>query len=275
MSRSEIFARINSKLIAKLESGVLPWRKSWLTSIPANLFSKKCYQGINYISLACDEVTSPYYFTFLQAKQKNLLIKKGSKGREIIFWKILKKDDSAIQDKDRPFLRTSYVFNLSDTEGYQPPTPTLQQPNVILNSIVETLNPHISTNFERCYYSPSMNKISTPPCTSFESEEEYFCAMFHELIHWTGHPTRLNRENSSKKGDSVYAKEELIAEIGASYILALCGIENTLDNSTAYLNSWLLQAHLDNSYLINAAVAAQKAVNFLLPVTEDTEEVLA
>ncbi|MCK6382140.1 MAG: hypothetical protein L6Q54_12935 [Leptospiraceae bacterium] len=97
----------------------------------------------------------------------------------------------------------------------------------------------------------------------FTGEEDYFSSLFHELIHWTGHPSRLNRE-SDRLVKEQYAYEELIAEIGSSYLLGMCGITNVLDNSSSYLSVWLSAAKGDNSYILSASVQAQKGINYLL-----------
>lgn len=99
------------------------------------------------------------------------------------------------------------------------------------------VKPVIKHNIRGCYYSPTEDYISIPPIRDFDSKEEYYSALFHEIIHWTGHPSRLNREASGRYGSEDYAYEELVAELGAAYLCAMCGISgNTLSNHASYID---------------------------------------
>jgi antirestriction protein ArdC len=278
MNRSDIYDAINTRILQNLENGQLFWRQPWKGGLPANYITKHVYQGINFLLLCMDSVSNPFYLTFLQAQSKKLRIKAGSKGRQITFYKLQEIANPAgidnvlpsgeLETKRFPYLKFSYVFNLEDLECYEIPQPTLSAPLDLLNEIVAKYAVDIRRNLERCFYNEQENYISTPDVSHFTCEEEYFAAQFHELIHWSGHPERLNRVRHLAKGDEIYAFEELIAEIGASYLLGLCGIQNVLDNSSAYLETWLRKAKGDNSFILSAAIAAQKAVNFLIPQPE-------
>ncbi len=267
-----MYDAINTRILQNLENGKLFWRQPWAGGLPANYITKHVYQGINFLLLCMDSVSNPFYLTFLQAKAKNFRIKTGSKGRQIIFYKLQDIDNvlpsGALETKRFPYLKFSYVFNLEDLENYEIPQPTLSAPLDLLNEIIAKNSVNVQRNLERCFYNEQENFISTPDVSHFTCEEEYFAAQFHELIHWSGHPERLNRVRHLAKGDEIYAFEELIAEIGASYLLGLCGIQIVLDNSSAYLETWLRKAKGDNSFILSAAIAAQKAVNYLIPQPE-------
>ena len=264
MNKEEIYNRINSQLLKQLEQGVLPWRKPWTEGVPKNYVSKREYQGINFLSLSCENVTSPYFLTFLQASEANLRIKKNSKGRLVVYYKIHSFIDSKTNEEITfPFIRYSYVFNLEDLEEYEYPKPNLKTGIELLSSISQTHKPDIRHNLTTAYYDRSNDFISVPSVKSFKNEEEYFSTLFHELIHWTGSGSRLNREKGSRFGDDSYCFEELVAEIGASYLSGLCGFNN-LSNSSAYLDNWLKAAKKDSSYILTAAIYAQKASKFLL-----------
>ena len=273
MKKQELFEQITNSILSEIENGKLVWRRPWKQGLPANYISKQVYQGINFLLLCLDNVSQPFYLTFLQAKQKELHIKKGAKGRQIIFYKMLsnfrQNNKGELEDDSFPMLRYSYVFNLDDIEGCEIPTPTLSAPSELLQNIISIHNPTIENNTTRCYYSQDRNLISTPAVNSFTSEEEYFSSLFHELVHWTGHKSRLNRQLTHDIKDDDYSFEELIAEIGSSYLCGLCGIENTLNNSAAYLNGWLKIGKMDKTFIPKAAIQAQKAVNYLINKTED------
>lgn len=268
MDKQMLFNTITASILGSLEKGCPPWRKSWTGGLPANYVSRKIYQGINFLCLAADLVSSPFYLTFLQAQQNKLRIKKGSKGRVIIFYKIQKYSEfnerEELIEKRFPLMRFSYVFNVEDCEGYTPPEPTLENPKSVLNQIIENHSLVFKHNQARCFYVPGIDMISVPPVNYFQSEQEYFASLFHELIHWSGHPNRLNRPQDFDRSEKVYAFEELIAEIGSSFLCGLCGITNTLDNSSAYLEGWIRIGKMDNSFIPAAAIEAQKAVNFLV-----------
>jgi antirestriction protein ArdC len=267
MNKTELFNQINNSIIKHLASGTLIWRQTWERGLPTNFISKKVYGGINFLLLCNERVNSPYYLTFNQAKQKQLHIRKNSKGRTIIFYKILTSEikvNGKTISQFVPLLRFSSVFNLDDIENFTPPNPTLKNPLKMLDEISIKHTPVIVPNYTSCYYSEKEDLISTPTVDKFDTEEEFFCSIFHELIHWSGHPSRLNRAKAGKFRIESYAFEELVAELGATYLLGICGITNTLDNSSSYISDWLSVAKGDNSFIISASIQAQKAVNYLL-----------
>ncbi|MGD1007307.1 MAG: ArdC family protein [Ignavibacteriaceae bacterium] len=125
MNKQEIFEKITSQLKERLEAGVLPWRKAWKTGIPQNYISKQVYKGINFLSLCLQDFPSPFYLTYLQCKNKNGRINKGAFGTSIIYWDVKEynsqKETGDSKDSIRiPFLQQSYVFNLAQTDLYQP-----------------------------------------------------------------------------------------------------------------------------------------------------------
>jgi antirestriction protein ArdC len=257
MNRAEIYNQISEKIIAKIKEGVLPWRKSWKHGLPMNFITKRPYNGINFLSLLINDFPSPYYLTFLQCKERKGLINTGSKGELIVYWSI---NDVALKDEEVrriPFIRYSHVFNLSQTNLFHDKTDGYKI--VSCEELLSRLNtqPVIKHNISKCYYSPLGDYISLPLITDFDSNEEYYSALFHEIIHWTGHQSRLNRNDD-------YAFEELIAEIGCSYICGLCGLsEASLNNQVSYIDHWLTKLKSNPDYIILASQKAQKAVEFL------------
>jgi len=264
MRTTQIYEEITNRILEQIHKGNLaPWRSRCKQGTPHNLFSKHFYQGINFLRLSFEEVSSPSYFTFLQAKEHGLRLKSGSKGRLIIFWKV---PDPEETDYKCPIAKTSFVFNYSDLEEYEEPQPQLVEPQNILAQILETnknLRIHEST-FNRPAFNVLIDKVTIPTRNNFENEESYYSSLFHELLHWTGHPQRLHRfEAKFEQNIQLYAFEELIADIGSAYLCGLCGIDDLTDTSQ-YLSSWIKQAKLDVSYIPKASILAQKAVNFLL-----------
>jgi antirestriction protein ArdC len=264
MNRNELFKNITLKIINKIKQGTLPWRRTWEVGIPQNFISKRPYNGINFVSLSLEDFPSPYFLTYLQCKELNGYILKGAKSQRIVFWKILEIVNDAneeIEIKQIPFLRIANVFNLSQTSLFKDERKPIKPINceAIERKIFNMVT--VKNNFQRCYYNTKKDYISLPKAEDFNSMDEYFSALFHEAAHATGHPTRLNRSFNKKD----YAKEELIAELTASYLCAYCGIENkTLDNQAAYLSSWLKSLENDTTFILKASSLAGKAAEFIL-----------
>jgi len=271
MKRLEIYNNITQQIKEKLKVGIIPWRKTWKSGIPQNYITKRPYRGINFLSLCLQDFPSPYYLTYLQCKDQNGQVNKGAEGNLVVYWDLRDFVDDEKPDSDKcvkkvPITRCSYVFNLSQTTL----SPDIENPNIIAcEDIIAGMKdqPQIKNNIRGCFYKPGEDYISIPTIDSFDSPEEYYSSMFHELVHWTGHPKRLNRF-SSNFGDHLYSSEELVAELGSAYLCGLCGIAlNVLENQAAYINSWLSLLSNDSNFLINAAVQAQRAVNYLLGVS--------
>jgi antirestriction protein ArdC len=201
---------------------------------------------------------------------------KGASGNVIIYWDVKEYVNGNEVDKDKsirriPFLQKSYVFNISQTDLFRP-----AEENPVIPSCEEIISgmkvkPVIKNNTLRCCYNVKEDFISIPPINEFDSPAEYYSSLMHELVHMSGHPSRLNRF-SQEFGDDKYSSEELVAELGSAYLCALTGISSkVLENQAAYIQSWLGQLNNDPMYFINAAVAAQKAVNYILGNSEPAQ----
>jgi antirestriction protein ArdC len=269
---------ITNKIIEKMMTGQVPWRKPWKFQPPRNLISKRPYHGINLLLLTVNEFESPYYLTFHQAKQLGGSIKKGEHGTPIVFWKMLETigkqaDHEAEKTKVIPYLQYSTVFNLSQTEGIAAPTdasPTLA-PHAVCEEIIEGFvdKPQtVHTLHPKAYYQPATDMIHMPAKTSFISSEAYYATLFHEYIHATGHEKRLNRHAQEQTnfdfGSKDYSREELVAELGSAFLSAEAQIDNNvIENNTAYLNSWLKALQDDQKLIIYASAKAGKAVDYI------------
>lgn len=291
---STLYTQVNDRIIALLESGVCPWRKPWLSpqtsGAPRNLASGKAYRGVNYWLLNCSPYTSPFWATYRQVAARGGQVKKGEKGTQIVFWKIYEKEKGVSESGEKlvdsfPMLRSFYVFNIEQCEGLniapEPAAPVGVEHNPIescekLIAGYPLGMPEVRHEEARAFYRPSQDFINMPKKHLFGKIEEYYSTLFHEQIHATGHESRLNREGvqgTSFFGDAIYSFEELIAEMGASYMCAAAGIENaTIENSAAYLSNWLAALRKDNKLIFKAASAAQKAVDFLLQTKFDNME---
>ena len=268
------YDRITDRIIDLLNQGTVPWHKPWKasTGLPRNLISKKPYRGINVFLLMSMSYESPHWLTFRQALQLGGSVKKGEKSCPVIFWK-----QTTIEDKEShephkiPLLRVYHVFNVAQCDGIQdtPAEPIMNattRPAEIVANMPQS--PVIKHGMARAYYSPSIDTVGMPDRERFDSEPGYFATIFHELVHATGHESRLKRPSIMERngfGSDPYCKEELIAEMGGAF---LCGhaeiVERTIDNSAAYLKGWLEQLRNDRTLIVQAAAQAQKAADFIL-----------
>lgn len=270
-----VYQIVTDRIIKMLEQGTVPWRKPWnvSSSMPRSLSTKKEYRGINMFLLACQQYGSPWWLTFNQIKERGGYVKQGQKASPIVFWKWIENDDSDEKQKV-PLLRYYNVFNVEQAEGITYPelqtetnafAPIEAAEQIISNMPNKPLIQHMGN---RAYYNPLSDTVTLPLQTAFQSPEEYYSTAFHELTHSTMAENRLNRKATTqvhKWGDDAYSKEELVAEMGASFLCGHSGIANiTIENSAAYLAGWLRALKNDRTLLIQAAAQAQKASDYIL-----------
>jgi len=269
---------ITDRIIARLESGVIPWRRPWRAGrAPANFKTKRRYSGINAVLLAMGGYKCPYWLTWNQVKELGGRVSKGEHATKIIFWKDIEvgleeeQESGVVESKTKriPFVRFYRVWNLEQTEGIEIPEEKepgeRNEPLSACEVIVEQMpnRPKIIHRKQSAYYNPSRDYINMPEFNSFEDSQAYYSTLFHELVHATGHRSRLDRPGS-KDRDS-YSKEELIAEIGAAFLCAEAGIQDkTLDDSASYICGWLSVLKEDKRVLLTAASAAQMAADYIL-----------
>jgi antirestriction protein ArdC len=228
------------------------------------------------------------------------VVRKGEKGTQIVFYRQLgdrtKNENAKDQEKERaPFVLCYYtVFNVEQCDGLT--LPQIEQPTA--KTEIETdenceaivtgwANPpalHLTSETEhRACYRPGTDSVHMPARSRFVDAPHYYGTLFHELVHSTGHGSRLNRTFGAHFGDELYSKEELVAEMGAAYLCAIAGIANdhTDRNTTAYIQSWISQLEDDNRLIVHAAANAQKAVDVIVgttfeeEITEETGEAAA
>lgn len=276
--KADTYQIITDRIVSLLEQGEIPWRKTWntKTGTPRNYITDKPYQGINILILASMRYSSPYWLTFKQAIDKGGSVRKGEHGVPIVFWhfKECEELDKAGKPKKIPYLRYYTVFNASQIDGIEFPEPAIEtidfNPIARAEEIVAGYmgKPEIKYGFTRACYRPPLDEVNMPAPERFSSAEEHYSTLFHELVHSTGHEKRLTRRGSDEVrhfGDENYSKEELVAEMGATFLNSEAGIEApTLENSVAYIQSWLKALKNDPKILIQAASLAQKAADYIL-----------
>jgi len=280
-----IYEEITNKIVESIKNGVVPWEKPWTVSCLDgecgaffNLVSRKAYRGVNVWLLASLGHSSPFYVTYKQAKTLGGHVKQGVKGAKVVYWSSFEKEDANGDKKRIPFLKSFTVFNaLEQCEGLEKYLPKLEAPTPDqaaralseADDLVENMpkRPEIFHGGDSACYNPVEDIVRMPEPTKFNNLESYYKTLFHELVHSTGHSCRVGRRSSgfSPRGTNGYALEELIAELGATFLCRTLGIENViLENAAGYMAHWLEHLENDPKFFIVASGAAQKAVNFIL-----------
>ena len=267
---------ITARIVEKLEQGTVPWRKPWNveTGAPRNIRGTH-YRGINVFLLGCQAFESPYWLTFNQARELGGSVKRGERGSPVVFWKWLEKVSSETGQKERiPLLRYYTVFNVLLCEGVS--VPNLEQPVKAHQRIEECERvvqgyengPAVNHGGGVAFYNSAADQVTMPSPERFTTPEEYYSTLFHEFGHSTGHRSRLAREgvtDPKRFGSHEYSREELVAEMSAAFLAGRCGIEPcTLDNSAAYIGSWLRVLRKDSRMLVSAGGQAQRAADWIL-----------
>ena len=284
------YQEITDKIVGLLESGVVPWHKPWSVpgGEPQNLISRRPYRGINPFLLNLAPYASPYWLTFRQARTLGGTVRRGEKSSPIWFWKFwtprAKKDPDRqpgeISSRDLkaiPVLRRYRVFNVEQCDGlgdHVPELPGDQRTEWQRIEAAETLvaempqKPRIEHGRRGAFYRPAVDLVGMPDRDRFEGAEAYYSTLFHELVHATGHESRLGRKGAtaaSRFGSPTYSREELVAEMGAAFLSGRAGIEHaTIEASAGYLAHWIDKLEGEPQLAVQAAGAAQKAADFIL-----------
>lgn len=278
------YERITAMIISMLEAGDIPWHRPWNGTLK-NLRSGKEYRGINIWLLGGRKYSSPYWLTFRQAKEMGGHVKAGEKSATVVFWKLIpKKTNVHILDEDGnevveyvPYLRTYNVFNVIQTTLPVPEIETRQNDPIQAAEAIVAGMPRAPPighgDTTRAYYSPSGDEVNVPEINLFDNAQYYYNVLFHELTHSTGHASRLGRFRADADhtfGSNDYSQEELVAEMGAAFLSGQAGIEReTVENSAAYIQSWLKSLKNDKKMVVIAAAQAQKAADFILDRREN------
>jgi len=293
--RADFYQRITDTIIRDLEQGARPWTKPWTTTSSASSVIRPLrhdgtpYRGINILILwseASDHgYTSSTWMTYRQAQSLGAQIRKGERGTTIVYAKPIQlpnEDASTYEDNMRtvPLLRAYTVFNVDQIDGL----PLQYMPNTVpevaaidvsgrvdrADAFVTATSAHIQHRGNRACYVPSLDRIEMPAYRQFQdtptstAAEGYYATLLHELIHWTSPAHRCDRDLGKRFADHAYAREELVAEIGAAFLCAdlKIALEPRPDHA-AYLATWLTVLKSDKRAIFNAAALAQRAADYL------------
>jgi antirestriction protein ArdC len=270
-------------IMDELENGNVPWRKGWNSHgyLPTSMTTGKPYTGINSLILSVvasrKNYTRGLWLTYKQAQALGGSVCKGEKGTHIVYYKMMAGADKNGEPTTFPLMRSYVVFNLDQCENIATPAKYLEKGEPVevipaLESIIKGFAgaPAIYYSEQgRAYYDPKADSITLPSLAQFHTAEEHAYTLAHELTHSTGHSSRLNRwseesEKPSKYGCDSYAREELVAELGACMILSASGITVDIPNSSAYVKNWLGALKNDKTLVFKASAKASKAMQHII-----------
>lgn len=282
MQAQELYASVTSQIVAALESGNLPpWRQPWAkgTAFLPLRHNGVSYRGVNVLILwmtsTAHGYASPYYLTFNQAKEYGGSVRKGEKSTAILWCEpITKKEtaDDGTEGESRFWISKVYrVFNAEQCsdlpERYAAKAEPILDPAQRIehaDTFVKNTGADIRHGGGGAYYRPSDDFINLPPFEQFTSPEGYYATALHELSHWTGHASRLNRDLKGFGNRQEYSREEIIAELASVFVSASLGIAPpSMDDHAAYIAFWIEALKADPKHLFTAASKAQAAADYL------------
>lgn len=292
MNKEEVQDSVTAMVVAELESGNVPWRKGWNAHgfMPTSMTTGHAYTGINSLILALVASRKKYerglWLTYKQASALGGQVTRGEKGTHIVYYKMYNgKDKVTGEDVTFPIMKSYVVFNIAQCENIKVPDKYLVkgEPVEVLPALEGILAGY--TNAPSIYYAeqgsafynPADDSITLPSLAQFETAEEHAYTLVHELTHSTGHKSRLDRwsenDKPSRFGCESYAKEELVAELGACMILSAAGLSVDIPNSSAYIKNWLHALKNDKTLIFKASAKASKAMQYIMqePALEEVE----
>jgi antirestriction protein ArdC len=291
--RASLYQEVTDRVIGELEQGRVPWVQPWDGAgtglgLPKNAATGRRYSGVNILILWGAVIDRAFagqsWLTFRQALDMGGNVRKGERGTTVCY------ADRFIPQTEReraqregddpgsvPFLKRFTVFNVEQCDGLPErvfarvaPLPEPQvEPRA--EALIEATGAHVIVRGDTAFYSPSLDFIQVPPQPAFFQQIDYYRTCFHELGHWTGHPSRLNRDQSGRYRSHPYAREELVAEMTSAFICADLSIVPTVRHAD-YLGSWLEVLREDNRAIFRAASQASKAADFILAFHAETAE---
>jgi antirestriction protein ArdC len=287
IQRDNLYREITDKIIAELEQGIVPWVQPWTSGkqlsplgLPINGLTRRSYCGINILLLwsALEDrgFASPYWVTFKQCIAMGGSVRKGEKGTHVYFAdRFVPQKEKARAEKDGDeansiaFLKRYTVFNSEQCDGLPKGLIAKAEPKPEWQIVpeAEALIAATGADFriggDQAFYVPSEDFIRIPNQTAYADQINWYRTAFHELGHWTGHKTRLDRNLTTKFGTVDYAREELVAEMATAFVCASLGIVPTVRHAD-YIGNWLKVLKEDAKAIVRAASLASKASDFIL-----------
>lgn len=280
--RRDAYQRVTEDILAALDRGIVPWSQPWrnLGEGHRNLTSDHAYRGVNPLLLDVRAMMNgyedPFWLTFKQAKEAGGCVRKGEKAQTVVFWKRQRVEDRETgEERVIPILRFFHVFNVAQVDGVEapereplPPFDPIERAEQVIAAMPN--RPEIAHGGDSAFYALSTDHVRLPLPGAFETRDAYYSTAFHELTHSTAHESRVGRK-LGRKGTADYAREELVAEIGATMLARTCGVDPCIEQSAAYIDHWRRAVSEDRKLVVLAAARAQRSSDYILGVKFEEE----
>jgi antirestriction protein ArdC len=278
--KRDLYADVSARIIAELEAGAAPWIKPWSATpganTPCNAVTNRPYSGCNVVLLWMAQAAgyrTPRYLTFKQALELGGHVRKGERGTKIYFVKQLEIREEADDNPSTrliPMMREYTVFNVDQCENLpdrvKAGKPTrARNPDTrdeLADDFLRSTGADIREGHGEAYYVPSRDFISMPAFEAFNGADHFYNVAYHEVVHWTAHKSRLDRDLKNRFGSRNYAAEELIAELGAAFLCAEFGFNGNLRHA-GYISHWIELLKSDKRAFFTACSQASKAADYL------------
>jgi antirestriction protein ArdC len=277
--KTDIYAAVTARIIAELEAGAAPWIRPWAATpganTPCNAVSNRPYSGCNVVLLwQAAGYRTPRFLTFKQALELGGNVRKGERGTKVYFVKQLQVRDQGADDSSSTrlitMMREYTVFNIDQCENLPDSIITgkpmrVRNPGTrdeLADDFLRSTGADIREGHGEACYIPSRDFISMPAFAAFKGADHFYNVAFHELTHWSGHKSRLDRDLKNRFGSRDYAAEELIAELGAAFLCAEFGFDGDVRNA-GYIANWIELLKADKRAFFTACSQASKAADYL------------
>lgn len=285
-TREDLYSQVTAGIVKAIEAGAGRWQMPWhpgcgAANRPVNVSTGAPYRGVNAVSLWSQQASAGFsgghWGTYRQWQAQGCQVRAGARGSPVVFYTQKPvRDDTLDRETGRfqPVMRVSRVFHQAQVIGWEPPvTKPVPAPVVTTDRVgafIAKTQAVIHHRGDQAYYSLNHDWIVMPPEALFfdtdsgSAASAYQSTLLHELVHWTGHPTRCDRQFGRRFGDQAYAMEELVAELGAAFLCADLEISlHPRPDHAAYLKGWLRVLKQDSRAIFVAARQATLACTWL------------
>jgi antirestriction protein ArdC len=283
----DLYAEVTQRIVESIERGTRPWSRPWTRDqTTAGMLPRRhtgeAYRGVNVLLLWAAAQERGYsgqtWLTYKQVQAEGGQVRKGERGTTVVYaGKFTPAGDTTGDDngaadapapRARAYLRSYTVFNVEQVDGLTAPCvpvpvelPTVDE---VAQAFIDKTGATVHHGGNRAYYAPGADVVQVPHVRQFRDAAAYLGTVSHELVHWTGHTDRLGRQFGQRFGDSAYAMEELVAELGAAFVCASLKIgAEPREDHAAYLAEWLTVLKADKRALFTVAGQAQRAADYL------------
>ncbi len=278
--KRDLYTAVSARIVAELERGAAPWVKPWSATpgqnVPQNAVTNRPYSGCNVILLWLARNrgwAAPRFLTFRQAIEAGGNVRKGEHGTKVYFVKQLQikdADSEGCETRLVPMLREYTVFNVDQCDNLPDRVRSgkpmrVRNPDTrdkLADDFLRATGADVREGYGEAYYVPSQDFISLPAFEAFKGADHFYNVAFHELTHWTGHRSRLDRDLRKRFDLRAYAAEELVAELGAAFLCAEFGFDGDVCNA-GYIASWIDLLKTDKRAFFTACSKASQAADYL------------